>query len=167
MTAGARIGRSRPPGDGDPVAAGLATNDDAPMPLAEGRPGLARFAFAAVAFVYVGCLLVQVFLVGLDIFANADASIHREFAYVYGWLTPLLVLLAGFAQAPKPTRQLTVVLVVLFAIQIVLPSLKDAVPVVAALHPVNALAIFGVAMLIARQAIDLLRPLQAEPTAKA
>jgi uncharacterized protein DUF6220 len=125
---------------------------------AAGRHALARFAFAAVASVFVGCLIVQVFLVGLDIFGEAEASTHRDFAYVYGWLTPVLILLAGFAQAPKQTRQLTIVLVVLFAIQISLPSLKDAFPVLAALHPVNALAIFAVAMLIARQAINLVRP---------
>ena len=127
------------------------------MARAAGRHGLARFAFAAVASLYVGCLIVQVFLVGLDIFADTDASIHRDFAYVYGWLTPVLVLLAGFAEAPKPTRRLTIVLVVLFAIQIVLPSLRDLYPILAAFHPVNALAIFAVAMAVARQAIDLLR----------
>jgi hypothetical protein len=157
MTAGTRIGRSRSAGDSDPVTPGQPTSDDSPMPLAAGRPWLARFAFAAVASLFVGCLIVQVFLVGLDIFADAEASIHRDFAYVYGWLTPVLILLAGFAEAPKTTRQLTIILVVLFAIQIVLPSLRHVVPIFAALHPVNALAIFAVAMVVARQAIDLFR----------
>ena len=157
MTAGTRLGRSRSPGDGDPVTLGPPVDDDGAMARAAGRHGLARFAFAAVASLYVGCLIVQVFLVGLDIFADTDASIHRDFAYVYGWLTPVLVLLAGFAEAPKPTRRLTIVLVVLFAIQIVLPSLRDLYPILAAFHPVNALAIFAVAMTVARQATDLLR----------
>jgi hypothetical protein len=143
------------PKDGDPVTPGRPIDEDGPMALAAGR-GLARFAFAAVAVLYVGCLLVQVFLVGLDIFADSDASIHRDFAYVYGWLTPVLILLAGFAHASKPTRRLTIVLVILFAIQIVLPSLRDGLPILAALHPVNALAIFAVAMAVARQATGLL-----------
>jgi hypothetical protein len=144
------------------VAAGQPLDHDPPIDVTAGRHVLARFAFATVASVFVGCLLIQVFLVGLDIFADAPASIHREFAYVYGWLTPVLILLAGFAQAPKATRQLTVVLVVLFAIQIVLPSLRHAVPILAALHPVNALAIFAIAMVVARQALDLLRATQAD-----
>jgi hypothetical protein len=131
------------------------------MAAAVGRHGIAQWAFAAVAVLFVGCLFVQVFLVGLDIFAEAEAeaeaTIHRDFAYVYGWLTPVLILLAGFAGAPKPTRQLTIVLVVLFAIQIVLPSLRDTIPILAALHAVNALAIFAVAMVLAGRAIDLLR----------
>lgn len=135
---------------------GRPIDEDGPVTRVVGRHGLARFAFAAVAVLYVGCLLVQVFLVGLDIFADSDASIHRDFAYVYGWLTPVLVLLAGFAEAPRTTRRLTIVLVVLFAIQIVLPSLRDVFPILAALHPVNALAIFAVAMAVAMQATALL-----------
>jgi hypothetical protein len=127
-----------------------------------GGHGLARIAFAAVASVFVGCLLVQVFLVGLDVFGTAVSSVHRDFAYVYGWLTPVLILLAGFARAPTRTRQLTVVLLVLFAIQIVLPSLRDVVPLLAALHAVNALAIFVVAMVLAARAIELLRATSTE-----
>ena len=139
------------------MTTGSLLNDPAPMTGAVGRHGIARFAFAAVAVVFVGCLFVQVFLVGLDIFADAGATIHRDFAYVYGWLTPVLILLAGFAGAPKPTRQLTIILVVLFAIQIVLPSLRGTIPILAALHAVNALAIFAVAMTLAGRAIDLRR----------
>jgi hypothetical protein len=139
------------------VTPGRLANDAAPTAGATDRHGIARFAFAAVAVVFVGCLFVQVFLVGLDIFADADATIHRDFAYVYGWLTPVLILLAGFAGAPKPTRQLTIILVVLFAIQIVLPSLRHTIPILSALHAVNALAIFAVAMVLAGQAIELLR----------
>ena len=136
---------------------GRLVNDPAPMPGVAGRHGIARVAFAAVALVFVGCLFGQVFLVGLDIFADAGATIHRDFAYVYGWLTPVLILLAGFAGAPKPTRRLTIILLALFAIQIVLPSLRHTVPMLAALHAVNALAIFAVAMALAGRSLDLLR----------
>jgi hypothetical protein len=139
------------------VTPGRLANDAAPTAGATDRHGIARFAFAVVAVVFVGCLFVQVFLVGLDIFADADATIHRDFAYVYGWLTPVLILLSGFAGASKPTRQLTIILVVLFAIQIVLPSLRHTIPILSALHAVNALAIFAVAMMLAGRAIKLLR----------
>ena len=44
------------------------------MARAADRHRLARFAFAAVASLYVGCLIVQVFVVGLDIFADTGAS---------------------------------------------------------------------------------------------
>ena len=91
------------PGSGDPDRRGRRSRDAGTADrrrwgdgTAAGRHGLARFAFAAVASLYVvGCLLVQVFLVGLDIFADTDASIHRDFAYVYGWLTPSSSCLPG------------------------------------------------------------------------
>jgi hypothetical protein len=142
---------------------GRAIGEDAPTAVAAGGHAIARVAFVAVASLFVVCLVVQVFLVGLDIFAHVDVSIHRNFAYLYGWLTPVLVLLAGFAGAPKATRDLTIVLVVLFAVQVVLPSMRDVVPILAALHPVNALAIFAVAVTVAGRAIDLLRVRATDP----
>jgi hypothetical protein len=128
------------------------------MAGAADRHRLTRLAFAAIAWLFVGCLVVQVFLVGLDIFADLGGSIHRDFAYLYGWLTPVLVLLAGFALAPRSTRDLTIVLVVLFAVQVVLPSMRDVLPLLAALHAVNALAIFALGVVVAAQATRLLRP---------
>lgn len=114
--------------------------------------GLLRVGFAAVAWLFVACLFVQVFLVGLDIFADLGGSIHRDFAYLYGWLAPVLVLLSRTAPVPPESRVPALVLLVLFAAQTVLPSLKEEVPILAALHTVNALAIFAVAIAVARRA---------------
>ncbi len=121
-------------------------------------PGDAGLSFLVCAWLFVACLVIQVFLVGLDIFAKLDGAIHRDFAYVYGWLAPILVLLSGAARVPSGTRRLTLVLLVLFAAQTVLPSLRDQVPVLAALHTVNALAIFAVGIVIARRATDWIQP---------
>lgn len=114
--------------------------------------GPARFGFVLAAWLFVVSVVVQTILVGLDIFADLGGSIHRDFAYVYGWLAPVLVLLAGLARAPKDLRWLSLVLLLLFAAQTVLPSLKDQFPLLAAFHTVNALAIFGLALLLARRA---------------
>jgi len=126
--------------------------------------GLARLGFLAGAWLFVACVVIQVFLVGLDIFAGLDGEVHRDFAYLYGWLVPVLVLLSGAARVPTGTRSLTLLLLVLFAAQTVLPSLRDQVPVLAALHPVNALAIFAIGIVIARRATDWIRP-EREPAA--
>ena len=56
-------------------------------------------AFVVLAWLFVGCLVVQFFLVGLDVFeALGESELHRDFAYTYGWLAPGLVLLAGLAR---------------------------------------------------------------------
>lgn len=114
--------------------------------------GLLRVGFAAIAWLFVACLLVQVFLVGLDIFADIGGSIHRDFAYLYGWLAPVLVLLSRTAPVPRGSRVPALVLLILFAVQTVLPSLKEEFPILAALHTVNALAIFALAIIVARAA---------------
>ena len=118
---------------------------------------LARVLMAAGAWAFVICVLVQVFLVGLDIFAKVDASLHRDFAYVFGWLAPALVLLSRTQGVPRRTRLLALVLLLLFAIQTVLPSLRQQVPIFGGLHTVNALAVFGVAVALARRATADLR----------
>jgi Family of unknown function (DUF6220) len=122
--------------------------------------GFARLAFVATARVFVICLVIQLFLVGLDVFEviSRDNGIHREFAYVYGWLAPLLVLLAGVSGAPRRQVQLAAVLLVLFAIQTYLPSLAEELPLLAALHAVNALAVFWLALTLARRSSARVEP---------
>jgi hypothetical protein len=150
-----RLGR-----DAGPMTPGPRPIHDRAVARALRELGLLRIAFAALAWLFVGCLLVQVFLVGLDIFAKMPVSIHRDFAYVYGWLAPVIVLISRTPYVPKSTRVPALVLLFLFAAQTVLPSLKDQYPILAALHPVNALAIFAVAIIVARRASTgiVLRP---------
>ena len=140
------------------MTVGRSMADDRPMARAIRSIGPARLGFLVAAWLFVAGVLIQAFLVGLDIFAELDGAVHRDFAYVYGWLVPILVLLAGAARVPSRTRSLTLLLLVLFAAQTVLPSLRDQVPVLAALHPVNALAIFAIGIVIARRATEWIRP---------
>ena len=121
---------------------------------------LARQAFLVAAWLLVACLVVQLFLVGLDVFEAADSvgTVHRQFAYLYGWLAPVLVLLAAAARVPRWFRVATLVLLVLFAIQTYLPSLQDRLPLLAATHAVNALAVSWLAVAVAWRARELRRP---------
>lgn len=112
---------------------------------------LARRAFIVVAWVLVTCLVVQFFLVGLDIFeAIGESELHRDFAYLYGWLTPILVLLAMAAGLPRRVLLLTVALLALYAIQTYLPTIADALPALGSLHAINALLVFWLAVQVAR-----------------
>jgi uncharacterized protein DUF6220 len=115
----------------------------------------ARWGYLALIWVFVACLIVQAFLVGLDIFGDAiDPTTHRTWAYMYGWLTPILVFLATIGRLPLAMRLGTLSLLFLFAIQTLLPSLRDVLPLVAAAHALNALLIFWLAMVLARRARD-------------
>ena len=139
------------------MTAGRASADHRTMAHAARAIGPVRLGFVLAAWLFVVSVVIQIILVGLDIFADLGGDIHRDFAYVYGWLVPLLVLLASFAQVPTRLRSLSLVLLLLFAAQTVLPSLKDQFPLLAAFHTVNALAIFAVGLTLARRATEWVR----------
>jgi hypothetical protein len=118
----------------------------------EDRPAeLARIAYQALAWMFVACLVVQIFLVGLDLFKviGTEAGVHRAFAYTYGWLAPILVLLAVAGRLPRHRLWLTMLLLILFALQTYLPTLRDRAPWLAAFHAVNALLLFWLAVHLA------------------
>jgi hypothetical protein len=131
------------------MTAGRPVIDDRTMVRAGRSIGRAHLGLIVAAWAFVASVVLQALLVGLDVFAHIEGSIHRDFAYVYGWLAPILVLLAGLAGVPATMRRQAVALLVLFAIQTMLPSLKEQLPLVAALHTVNALAIFGLGLVLA------------------
>jgi hypothetical protein len=108
---------------------------------------------AAVAWLFVACVVVQFFLVGLRLFGVEPwTELHADFAYLYGWLAPVLVLLAAATRAPRRTQLLAVLLLVVFAVQTYLPQLVDVAPWLAALHAPNALVVAWIAIRLAVEA---------------
>ena len=115
-----------------------------------------RYAFAVVAVAVLLALAYQVFLAGLALFARGEWQNHVDFGYLAALLPVLLIPLAWFARAGRGTVVLSVVLLVLAQVQTFLP-LATGMPWVAALHPVNAMLVFGAAAMIAQRAVALAR----------
>jgi len=110
---------------------------------------------AAAAAIFVVAILVQVFLAGLAI-ANLGGSgtfsTHIEFGYTWMGLAALALLVTVFlARRPRRDVGIVVAIIVLYVIQTVLPAFKSSSPAIAALHPVNALLLFVVALWYARR----------------
>lgn len=100
----------------------------------------ARVIYFGLAAVYLVAVAVQFFLAGLGAFgAEPTYDSHRVLGFILavGSLALLAVAIAG--RLPRLLLLLTAGLVVLNALQIVLANVD--VNEVAALHPVNALAI--------------------------
>ncbi len=113
----------------------------------------ARAAYVGLAWLFVACLFVQLFLVGLDLFdAGIAHSVHADFAYTYGWLLPGMLLVGKVGRVSPRVLALTVLLLVLYAVQTLLPSLADGLPLLAAFHAVNAIVIFWLAISLAHRA---------------
>ncbi len=115
-----------------------------------------RIAYIGVAWLFLACIVIQVFLAGLGVFAGAQHfKVHRGFGYLFGWLTLVLLILALAGRMGRRWIGLSSLLLLLFAFQSVFILLREALPAAAALHAVNALAIFVVALHVARGSLAL------------
>lgn len=107
---------------------------------------IARTAYPIVAGLFLVCAVIQVFLAGLGVFDDPNAFItHRNFGYLFGWLTLVLLVVALVGRMPRRFVGLAVLILVLFSLQSVFVALRADVPAIAALHPLNGFLILGVA----------------------
>jgi hypothetical protein len=119
----------------------------------------ARIAYLVAAWLFVGAVIVQVFLAGLSIFVGAaNWRTHIEFGYAIGaWLGLPLLVIAFVGRIPRTVGRWLALLLAVYVIQTILPYFRNGTPVVAALHPVNAVAVFWVALTHARRAWALVK----------
>jgi hypothetical protein len=103
----------------------------------------ARLGFLVVAWLFVACAIVQVFLAGLGVFGvpAGDFATHRAWGYTFSWLILVLVVLALVGRLTRREIGLSLLLIVLFALQSVFVGLHTDYPAVAALHPLNGFLI--------------------------
>ena len=114
---------------------------------------VARFAFVGVAWVLVAGLVVQVFLAGLGVFESLDRFVtHRYLGYTLE-LLPIVMVVVGLAGGVgRRSVGLAALIFGLFLIQSVLVGMRTALPMVAALHPVNGFLILLLSISVARGA---------------
>jgi hypothetical protein len=109
------------------------------------REGLTRI-YGWLAMLFAGCVVLQVFFAGLGIFGAESFDLHKSFGNALHGITAVLLILAILGPANRRDIGMAVVLVVLTTIQITLVSAKGSAPGLAALHPVLALAVLGLAV---------------------
>lgn len=111
---------------------------------------------AVAAWLFVASIVVQVFLAGAaiaELGGSGTFAFHIEFGYTYvGIVSLLVVVTALIARAGRNAIATSLGLLVLYVIQTVLPGFKGSIPFVSALHPVNALVLFAIAVWYARRA---------------
>lgn len=111
----------------------------------------ARQAHPIVGGLFAACVVIQVFLAGLGVFADPRSFItHRDFGYLFGFLTLALLVLALVGREPRRVTGLSALLLLLFALQSVFIALRTSAPEIAALHPLNGFLILFVAITVSR-----------------
>ncbi|HEY8951472.1 MAG TPA: DUF6220 domain-containing protein [Candidatus Dormibacteraeota bacterium] len=112
-----------------------------------------RYAHLVFGWLFLASLVYQVYLIGLHLFAGTSTQAHIEFGYSWpGFLALLVVVSAIAARLPVGAIGWSAALFVDYIVQTFLPGFRADSPQVAALHPVNALLLFWLAIVVIREA---------------
>ncbi len=99
----------------------------------------ARVIYFGLAALYLVAAVVQFFLAGLAVFGATNFDPHSAVGFAMGIGSIALLIVGLIARLPRTLLLLTVLLVGLNVLQLVLANVD--VSEVAALHPVNGVAI--------------------------
>jgi hypothetical protein len=117
-----------------------------------------QYALLTVAAVFLVAIVVQVFFAGLMLFGQeGGAELHENTGYILGTAGALFLILPALARAGRTAVILGVVLAVVTYFQPFLTFAREDSPAIAALHPVNALLIFTLALVLTGRALSLVR----------
>ena len=115
-----------------------------------------RMLYLIVAWLFPVAILFQVFLVGLSLFTGQVYwSTHRDVGHTLGVLPLLLVILAYLGRLPRSEKLLIWLQFGVYLVQAeVFAAIRDVAPLLAAFHPVLALVLFALALIIALRAAN-------------
>lgn len=117
----------------------------------------ARYLYLGLAWAFVVGVILQVFLVGLGLFADSEyLGWHAGFGWSILHLWPLLILVVSpLARAGRTGILQATALAITVWIVPILAVLRAEAPVAAAFHPVGALLAFWLGIVVARGATRL------------
>lgn len=125
----------------------------------ETRVRLSRYVYAAAAWLFVAGILAQVFLIGLSLLGGRSGwQTHIELGHGLSFVALLMVILAYMGRLPRPMKPITWLnLATYILLADVVIFMRGSAPIIAALHPVLAVLLFGVAGFLAMRAWRLVR----------
>jgi hypothetical protein len=122
---------------------------------------IGRMAHVWAAGLFAAGVVVQAFLAGLalaQLGGSGDFSTHGAIGYsVMGILALAVPITAALGRVPRRQLGWSLGLLVLYIVQTSLPYMRDGSPVIAALHPANAMLLLLLAVMITWRAMALSR----------
>jgi hypothetical protein len=122
---------------------------------------IGRMAHVWAAGLFAVGVVVQAFLAGIGLAqlgGSGDFSTHAAVGYsVMGILALAVPITAALGRLPSRQLWSSLGLLVLYVVQTALPAARGSSPVIAALHPANAMLLLLVAVMITLRARTLSR----------
>lgn len=107
-----------------------------------------RAAFVFLSWAFVACIVVQTYIAGMAVFQEPSRwSIHVSFVHIFEFIPLLMIAFAFAGRMPKGTGWLSFALFALIYCQYFTANL----PAAGALHPVLALALIVLSLVVARR----------------
>jgi hypothetical protein len=134
----------------------------------ESRLRFSRYGYAVAALLFVVGILAQVFLIGLSLLGGRPSwQTHIGLGHGLAIAPLLMVVLAYAGRLPRPMKLNTwLVLAIYVLLADVVIFMRGLAPLVAALHPVLAVLLFGLAGFLAIRAWRLVREARANLSAE-
>jgi len=101
--------------------------------------------YGALALLLLAGGVLQFFFAGLGFFGSDGFDTHRSFGWILHTLALVIFLLAVIGPRTGRDIGMAAALVVLITLQVMLVGARDDAPALAALHPVLALLVLGLA----------------------
>jgi hypothetical protein len=136
------------------------TNVIEPVRLVRRNPMVkwTRILYLIVAWLLPVAILTQVFFVGLSMFTGQGLwGTHRDFGHTLG-VFALLIVLAYLGRVPRQDKLLVWLQFGVYLVQAeVFAAIRESAPFLAAFHPVLALVLFALALIVALRAARVVR----------
>jgi len=114
---------------------------------------LSRRVYLWLVWLFLGAVVIQVFTIGLQLFAGVSADVHIGFGFVVLLLSILVAIGAVVAGLPGRSKRWAGALFAITILQVILAGISHggATPI-SAFHPVNALLLFWITLRVIRDA---------------
>ena len=118
----------------------------------------ARYGYLGMATLFLVGIVAQVFFIGLSLLGRRP-SWGEHSALGHMLLLPVLfmVILAYLGRMKRPVKSLTWLTFLNYLLLVTVVFLRMAVPVVAAMHPVLAITMYGLTAALVLQALQAVR----------
>ncbi|MBS4219945.1 hypothetical protein KHA96_16660 [Bacillus sp. FJAT-49711] len=117
-----------------------------------------RAIFAILSLLFFIAIISQIFIAGVALFADSSQwAVHKSFVVYFEFIPIVMLILSFFGGFPKKMRWHSLGLYLMVALQYMTVGLSGKFPYITALHPVIAMLLFWLSLVMLRTSLALIK----------